>query len=67
MVKPAKKKLWALALAIPLLAVGVAALKPQARPQAVPDTFWADRRAAARIEARLTHPEADRYRSRAPR
>ncbi|GMU00380.1 hypothetical protein KH5H1_45000 [Corallococcus caeni] len=66
MLKPAKKNLWALALAIPLLAVGVAAVKPRAQPQTVPDTFWADRRAAARIEARLTHPEADRYRSRAP-
>ncbi|RKH73000.1 tetratricopeptide repeat protein [Corallococcus aberystwythensis] len=66
MVKPAKKSLWALALAIPLLAGGVAALKPRAQPPSVPDTFWTDRRAAARIEARLTHPEADRYRSRAP-
>ncbi|NNC07244.1 CHAT domain-containing protein [Corallococcus exiguus] len=66
MVKPAKTSLWALALAIPFLAAGVAALKPRAQPQSLPDTFWTDRRAAARIEARLTHPEADRYRSRAP-
>ncbi|QAT82500.1 hypothetical protein EJ065_0895 [Corallococcus coralloides] len=66
MVKPAKKSLWALALAIPLLAAGVAALKPRAQPQSLPDTFWTDRRTAARIESRLTHPEADRYRSRAP-
>ena len=32
MVKPAKKKLWALALAIPLVVAGVAALKPSAAP-----------------------------------
>ncbi|TSC22984.1 CHAT domain-containing protein [Corallococcus sp. Z5C101001] len=66
MVKPAKKKLWALALAIPVMAAGVAALKPRAQAPAVADTFWVERRAAARIEARLTHAEADRYRSRAP-
>ncbi|RKH70084.1 CHAT domain-containing protein [Corallococcus interemptor] len=66
MVKPAKKSLWALALAIPLMAAGVAALKPPAQPPPGPDTFWTERRAASRIEARLTHPEADRYRSRAP-
>ncbi|MBN8229292.1 CHAT domain-containing protein [Corallococcus macrosporus] len=66
MLKPAKKSLWALAVAIPLMAAGVAALKPRAQQPSAPDTFWADRRAAARIEARLTHPEADRYRSRAP-
>ncbi|RKH40014.1 CHAT domain-containing protein [Corallococcus llansteffanensis] len=65
MVMPAKKKLWALALAIPLMAAGVAALKPSAPPP-ISDHFWVERRAAARIEARLTHPEADRYRSRAP-
>ncbi|RKI60834.1 CHAT domain-containing protein [Corallococcus sp. AB049A] len=66
MVKPAKKSLWALALAIPLMAAGVAALKPPAQPPPGSDTFWTERRAASRIEARLTHPEADRYRSRAP-
>ena len=66
MVKPAKTSLWALALAIPLMAAGVAALKPPAQPPPGPDTFWTERRAASRIEARLTHPEADRYRSRAP-
>ncbi|RKG79221.1 CHAT domain-containing protein [Corallococcus terminator] len=66
MVKPAKKMLWALALAIPLMAAGVAALKPAASPPSVPDSFWVERRAAARIESRLTHAEADRYRSRAP-
>ncbi|CAM3708528.1 CHAT domain-containing protein [Corallococcus sp. ZKHCc1 1396] len=66
MVKPAKKMLWALALAIPLVTAGVAAVKPAATPPPVTDNFWVERRAAARIEARLTHPEADRYRSRAP-
>ncbi|RKH39214.1 CHAT domain-containing tetratricopeptide repeat protein [Corallococcus sicarius] len=66
MLKPAKTKLWALALAIPLVAAGVAALKPAAAPPPLTDNFWVERRAAARIEARLTHPEADRYRSRAP-
>ncbi|RKH16317.1 CHAT domain-containing protein [Corallococcus sp. CA047B] len=66
MVKPAKKKLWALALAIPLMAAGVAALKPAASAPPVTDSFWVERRAAARIESRLTHAEADRYRSRAP-
>lgn len=66
MVKPAKTSLWALALAIPLLAAGVVALRSPSQQAPVPDTFWTERRAAARIEARLTHPEADRYRSRAP-
>ena len=66
MLKPAKTKLWALALAIPLVAAGVAAPEARGRPAPVTDNFWVERRAAARIEARLTHPEADRYRSRAP-
>ncbi|MBU8896422.1 CHAT domain-containing protein [Corallococcus sp. M34] len=63
MLKPAYDKLWALALAAPVIAVAVAVVRMPSR--GVPEEFWAERRAAARIEARLSHPEADRYRTRA--
>ncbi|MBZ4415399.1 CHAT domain-containing protein [Myxococcus sp. RHSTA-1-4] len=66
MLKPAYDKVLVLALATPVLVLTtMLACSPSKGADAgVTPQFWAERRAAARIEARLTHPEADRHRPR---
>ncbi|WP_163990220.1 CHAT domain-containing protein [Pyxidicoccus caerfyrddinensis] len=66
MLKPAYDKLLVLALATPVLVLTVLLARSPSKGDGggVTPQFWAERRAAARIEARLTHPEADKYRPR---
>ncbi|NMO17372.1 CHAT domain-containing protein [Pyxidicoccus fallax] len=66
MVKPAYDKVLILALATPVLVLTVLLARSPSKGsgEGVTPQFWAERRAAARIEARLTHPEADRHRPR---
>lgn len=66
MLKPAYDKVLVLALATPVLVLTVLLARSPSREggEGVTPRFWAERRAAARIEARLTHPEADRPRPR---
>lgn len=68
MLKPAYDKVLLLALATPVLVLTVLLARAPSRQEAkgVPEQFWAERRAYARIEARLTYPEADRHRPRMP-
>jgi hypothetical protein len=67
MLKPAYDKVLVLALATPVLVLTVlfARAPSKGSDEGVTARFWAERRAAARIEARLTHPEADKPRPRA--
>lgn len=66
MLKPAYDKVLVLALATPVLVLTVLLARSPSKGDGggVTAQFWAERRAAARIEARLTHPEADKYRPR---
>jgi tetratricopeptide (TPR) repeat protein len=68
MLKPAYDKVLLVALATPVLVLTVllARAPSKADGAGVPAQFWAERRTYARIEARLTHPEADRHRPRLP-
>jgi hypothetical protein len=68
MLKPGYDKVLLLALATPVLVLTVVLTRAPSKPEGVGVTeqFWGERRAFARIEARLTHPEADRYRPRTP-
>ncbi|HZI16341.1 MAG TPA: CHAT domain-containing protein, partial [Myxococcus sp.] len=68
MLKPGYDKVLLLALATPVLVLTVLLARAPSKPEGVGVTeqFWAERRAFARIETRLTHPEADRYRPRLP-
>ncbi|MFP2933611.1 CHAT domain-containing protein, partial [Pyxidicoccus sp. 3LG] len=66
MLKPAYDKLLVLALATPVLVLTVLLARAPSKGSGggVTSQFWAERRASARIEARLTHPEADKHRPR---
>ncbi|WAM27460.1 CHAT domain-containing protein [Myxococcus sp. NMCA1] len=66
MLKPAYDKVLVLALATPVLVLTVLLARTPSKGSGAPVSaqFWAERRSASRIEARLTHPEADRYRPR---
>ncbi|WP_164008327.1 CHAT domain-containing protein [Pyxidicoccus trucidator] len=66
MLKPAYDKVLVLALATPVLVLTFMLARSPAKGDGggVTAQFWAERRAAARIEARLTHPEADKHRPR---
>ncbi|AEI66148.1 TPR repeat-containing protein [Corallococcus macrosporus] len=66
MLKPAYDKVLVLALATPVLVLTVLLARTPSKGSGAPVSarFWAERRGASRIEARLTHPEADRYRPR---
>ncbi|MFP2910682.1 CHAT domain-containing protein [Pyxidicoccus sp. 3LFB2] len=66
MLKPAYDKVLVLALATPVLVLTFMLARSPSRGDGggVTAQFWAERRAAANIEARLTHPEADKPRQR---
>ncbi|AGC42335.1 hypothetical protein MYSTI_00986 [Myxococcus stipitatus DSM 14675] len=64
MLKSASDKAWAVALVAPVLVVTFLLARTPSGGGGVEPRFWAERRAVARIEARLTYPEADRYRPR---
>ncbi|MCE9672261.1 CHAT domain-containing protein [Myxococcus stipitatus] len=63
--KPTFDKVVVLALAAPMLILAVLLVRTSSKGGGGVDAqFWVERRASARIEARLTYPEADRYRPR---
>ncbi|MCP3104460.1 CHAT domain-containing protein [Myxococcus sp. K15C18031901] len=62
--KPTFDKVLVLALAAPVLFLAVLLVRTPSKGSGVDAQFWVERRASARIEARLTYPEADRYRPR---
>ncbi len=66
MLKPAYDKVLVLALVSPVLVLTFMLARPPSKGDAggVTAQFWVERRAAARIESRLTHPEADKHRPR---
>ncbi|MCP3164979.1 CHAT domain-containing protein [Myxococcus qinghaiensis] len=64
MLKSTYDKALVLALAAPVLVVTFLLARTPSGGNGVEARFWAERRASARIEARLTYPEADRYRPR---
>ncbi|WP_426733284.1 CHAT domain-containing protein [Myxococcus faecalis] len=62
--KSKSDKALVLALAAPVLVVTALLVRTPSGGSGVEARFWAERRASARIEARLSYPEADRYRPR---